>query len=614
MNKQYRVEIEGNCKTLQFAATELRRCLDLLPDQKGNGCIRLSVVCDSDTHPYDDAISIDVTAGAGTITGPNPRSVLIGVYRYLQELGCQFLFPGKTGEVFPQTICLPGSKVKIEDRPRNRYRGICIEGSNRVETLLDVIDFLPKLGFNCYFTQFQQSHTFFKWWYRHTRHPELEDSTPYPIEEAEKNLSRVVEEITKRDLIYHAVGHGWTCEPFGIPGLGWEAWTEDIPDETKQYFALVNGKRDLWDGVPLNTSLCFSNPNCRKIVVDSVIAYAYEHRNVDIIHLWLADAFNNQCECLGCSQNIPTDWYLILLNEIDAALAEQGIDTKICFLIYQELLWPPEKEKLVNPDRFVLMFAPISRTYYKSFSSNEEGVIAPFVLNHIALPESVADNVAHLQAWKQFFDGDGFLYDYHYMWAHHRDAGGYQIAGVLYDDLVNLPKLGLNGLVSCQVQRAMFPNALGITVMAKALWGGESFEEIACKYMASLYGVYAGYIGEYLKELSALSTDLDLEHPKNIDIKKSQIAERIIEITAEMIESVEHTDFSMLPIANTFLCAHAKLWNALGKVLMHMHRGEEDLKNKAWDDARRILWQMEDETEMGLDCFNFDRTFHKIFE
>ena len=53
----------------------------------------------------------------------------------------------------------------------------------------------------------------------------------------------------------------------------------------------------------------------------------------------------------------------MLLNEIDERLTALGLDTRLAFLIYFELLWPPVTQHLKNPDRFILMFAPITRTY-----------------------------------------------------------------------------------------------------------------------------------------------------------------------------------------------------------------------------------------------------------
>ncbi len=68
-------------------------------------------------------------------------------------------------------------------------------------------------------------------------------------------------EMKKRGLIHHAVGHGWTCEPFGISGLGWEEQEYTLSPQVTCSLALVNGKREIWKGVALNTNLCYSNPH-----------------------------------------------------------------------------------------------------------------------------------------------------------------------------------------------------------------------------------------------------------------------------------------------------------------------------------------------------------------
>ena len=91
--------------------------------------------------------------------------------------------------------------------------------------------------------------------------------------------------------------------------------------------------------------------------------YALNHRDISILHIWLADNYNNICECSACRARSQTDWYVMLLNEIDERLTALGLDTRLAFLIYFELLWPPVTQHLKNPDRFILMFAPITRTY-----------------------------------------------------------------------------------------------------------------------------------------------------------------------------------------------------------------------------------------------------------
>ena len=170
-------------------------------------------------------------------------------------------------------------------------------------------------------------------------------------------------------MILHLVGHGWTCEPFGIPGPGWYPHEGPIPPESVQYLAEVNGQRQLHGQIALNTNLCYGNPETRRIVTEAIVAYAQENPDVDIIHFWLADGVNNHCECPLCRDIRPSDLYVRMLNELDEKLTAAQVATKIVFLAYVDLLWPPQKERIQNPARFLLMFAPITRSYSTSFTA-----------------------------------------------------------------------------------------------------------------------------------------------------------------------------------------------------------------------------------------------------
>ena len=207
-------------------------------------------------------------------------------------------------------------------------------------------------------------------------------------------------------MIFHAVGHGWTCEPFGIPSRGWDE-SAKVPEKYRRYFALVNGERGFYKGVPLNTNLCYSYAEARKAVVENVAEYAAENKDADVIHLWLGDNYNNFCECEECAKKLPSEWYVELLNELDARLTELKIDVKIVFLIYFELLYKPLKEKFKNSDRFIMMFAPITRTYDRSLADFVEEAktktVTPFKLNKFVPPVDCAEHIRHLYDWQEVF-------------------------------------------------------------------------------------------------------------------------------------------------------------------------------------------------------------------
>lgn len=507
-------------RTIAYAADELSRCLKamdskLVIDKRTYDTFESSVegvlwigIDGTVAESIDDELRIDVKSGSGVITGSSPRAVLIAAYRFLHELGCRWIRPCDDGEIIPcKTLTKDDLNVSVSERASYRHRAVCIEGSVSYEHVYNIINWLPKVGMNGYYMQFFVPLCFFERWYKHEwnplREPESIDS------EAVVHMQRSLEEeIVKRDLMYHATGHGWTCEPFGIHGTGWNANTEEIPPETKQYFAEVNKKRELWENVALNTNLCYSNPTVREKITDAITEYCREHRSIDYLHFWLADGTNNHCECEECRKMRPSDFYVQMLNELDRKLTATGIGTKIVFLLYYDLLWEPETMHIENPERFVLMFAPITRSYYSEFADfdrSKEIELAPYVRNHIKAPSSVEENILRLKKWQEQFDGDSFDFDYHLMWHHHKDIGYCQVARLLHNDMTKLSELGLNGMVSCQLQRASFPTGLPMYAMAKALWDKSSdYEAVSREYFSAAFGKDGEAVEKYLESLSEL--------------------------------------------------------------------------------------------------------------
>ena len=168
------------------------------------------------------------------------------------------------------------------------------------------------------------------------------------------------------------------------------------------------------------------------------------------------------------------------------------------------------------------MFAPITRTYTSALADADLSipvVLAPYERNRLTMPKSVAENIARLQRWqKEQLNGDSFDFDYHLMWDHFTDPGYYECARILHRDMTNLDKFGLNGMVSCQLQRAAFPTGLPMYAMAKALWNKHAqFEEITSEYFTAAFGEEAEAVEQYLSTLSVLFDPpyLRNEKPRN---------------------------------------------------------------------------------------------------
>lgn len=457
-----------------------------------------------------DTIRIDISNGSGVITASNECAVLIAVYRFMYELGCRFLRPGADGEKIPRRTLTPEAlNVQVQETASYGNRAVCIEGSAGYEHIYNMIDWLPKVGMNSYFIQSFSPVAVFRRYYRRFYDDPRDRDYGNIISDEESIFIRdeLEAEILKRGLQFQAVGHGWTCEPFGVRRSNWTP-DDPIPDSYYPLIAEVNGKRAIYIN-PAFTNLCYSSPIVRKKMSDDVASYCEQHPSFSHVHFWLSDSVNQQCECEGCRKKRPSDFYIMMLNEIDKKLTAKNVRTKIVFLLYLDLLWAPETEKLNNPDRFILMFAPISRTYSTAFSEFDHSVkyeLSPFERNKLVMPKNVGENIVALKQWQESQPPtDSFLFDYHLMWDHHTDPGYYSVAKTLQKDMAELDQLNLNGMVSCQLQRAAFPTALPEYCMAATLWNKyRTFEELADEYFTAAFGDDGKAVKAYLAELSEL--------------------------------------------------------------------------------------------------------------
>ncbi len=546
------INVVGNDAVLDFAATEIQRYLHRIshlqciiqnelqysPDTPGIWLglyEEFSAIMAAETadHPFDDGFSLRSWREDQLIAaGLNQRSVLFAVYAYLESLGCRWVRAGADGETLPQNVPVPLHGYDVTERPSYRYRGICIEGSLSLEHGLDTIAYMAKKRFNTYFIQFQDAYQFWTRWYDRNH-----DEPRLPVETAAAYTDQLIEEIQRRGLILQMVGHGWTNECLGVRGLGWIQTTEALPPEKQALLAEVNGVRDWWGGIPLNTELCLSNPAAFDTLVNYIVDYAAERPEIELLHVWMSDGQNNRCECAGCAVKRPSDWYVDVLNALDEQMTERGITTRIVFLVYVDLLWEPVESAIKSPDRFVLMFAPISRSYRSAMldapATDEQPV--EFQLNHNQFPKSPAVNLQYLQDWRRVFSGDGFTYDYHLLWKHSMvEPTGLYIAEVLHKDVADTEHIGLQGMVNCQVQRYFFPTGLAMEVSGRTLWDKTlSFDAVKEEYFTAAFGAAGTEVQALLEELSAA-----LDHPALFDpsLRPASAYQRQLALVAPMLQ------------------------------------------------------------------------------
>ena len=630
---------------IDFSAEELKKYLRMMMPEAGEIFIkyepeakdgfRLGVMRDfgldtseAEDTTLDDILHIDTDCNGGIIAGSNPRSVLLAVYRYLRENGCFWLFPGVDGEYVPIRDVQPTKYHKMADC---RYRGQCNEGAEFQQNMLEVIDFTPKVGMNVFMLEFDTPKAYYDHYYMHRYNAQNREPEPVSADTVKQWKRQCEVEIAKRGLQFHDMGHGWTAEPFGISSTnGWAREDDNpVPDETRDMLAMIDGKRGLWNGVALNTQFCMSNEEARLIVAKYIANYAKMHRNVDYLHVWLADGCHNHCECDECCKKTPSDWYVILLNDIDGQLTKEGLDTRIVFICYTDTTWAPITEKLKNKKRFSFMLAAITRTYTDSVPMEIAPMeLSPYVRNQVgSFPETVTGYILHAKNWKRAADCPSMVYEYHF-WIHqYRDPGMMEFSKLIYDDIRGYHSHGFDGIIEDGSQRSFFPNGFNFFVYAETLFDtGADYDKLKQEYFTHAYGEMADKVIEYLQKmtdsfgmkyimgtLNAIVTN-NLENVSYFDPEREKILRWIKDMVAEyraVFEEHKNMPYRAQTVAMRLIRLHLEYCSRLSEIWVLKAAGKDKEAVDAFKTFMVDFGKYEVEIERYFDqrmCFNsFER-------
>ncbi len=598
----------GMNETVAFALDELRRYLYLIDktidvepfyydEYRASNTDAIWLVADPSLAPevedpsIDDAFRISVKDNGGIIAGTNPMSVLIAVYSLLKKLGCTWIRPGRDGEIIEEKVLEP-LNFEYEEKADYRFRGINLDCKASTQTAIDMIDWMPKEGMNNYFVESMNPEKYFKGF---CRYKDLE------LADWQAAFNMVALEAKKRGLKRHAVGHGWHMSAIGhndqtsVASLS----AKDFTEEQLSYLAMMNGKRDLYLGHNLfGTHLCYSKDFLRERMLNAIVDYLKENKGVDYLHFWLADGCNNHCECEDCQKHRPADWYVMMLNDLDRKLKAEGITSRIVCLIYVDLLWEPLEFSVENPDRFILMFAPITRTYDTSYSDFDTTGVekTPYVRNKLIWPRSAAENVVYLRDWQEKqLKGDSFLFDYHLMWNQYKEPGYRNLSRVIYEDMFNLKNLGLGGSVSCEVYNCQIPHDFPHRIMARTLWNRNVDyykEEKEC--FKETYGEDFELAFDYLDRVSntfSLIYRYYTEGEKTRDEQKA-FADNVEKLVCDFKPVIDKNILKSLPTAQhiswELLSYHADYILAYAKAYCAKYQGDVEASDKYIEEFNAI--------------------------
>ncbi|MBE6787383.1 MAG: DUF4838 domain-containing protein [Ruminococcaceae bacterium] len=569
---------------------------------------------------FDDGYVIKVHNNKGFIAGVNERSVLFGVYRLLEEWGITWVRPGPNGDHLPENPSSPD--LDINEKPSLRYRTMCIEGAISFENVLDMVDYIAKVGFNGYFVQFENAFQFFNAWYSHKQNP-YKEPEEFNYQMVDDFMLKLDEEIHKRGLLFHRIGHGWHSFPFGIPDDPAKR-PKEAPEGYVDICAEKDGKREVDKNGFYYNQLCFTRPRVINTIADAVIKYFNEHPEVDVLHFWLADALNNTCECEDCAKYRYSDAYVNIINEVTDRMKANGITKKIIPIAFLNTLWPPIQEKLRNKECLAMTWAPITRTYVKSFPNGHQRLTAPeYKINGYHKSYDIDENLSYLYEWQKEFEGDWIDYDYHLMWDQTLEAGGEGIAKIISEDLKNFESLGLKGLTTCQLQRNAFPTSIGMTTMAKTMWNKDAdFDKIREKLYFGTFGRGAAQpLMEYFSTLSdcfdlALIKDeasghdvidKDADKSEDVAILKAKM-EKAIKTMADIEPFIKAHFVNYDPCEHDswrYLDLHRQIYTLLAKSILARINGEYEKANQLRDECFDFAFKNEDFLQPVFDCFRF---------
>lgn len=373
-----------------------------------------------------------------------------------------------------------------------------------------------------------------------------------------------------------------------------------------------------------------SNAVARKKIADYLADYAKKHSNVDYLHVWLADFSNNHCECEACQKKTPSDWYMILMNDIDEALSAANLDTRIVFIAYVDTMWAPLTDMIKNTDRFSLMVAPISRSWCRSLTKDAKITLQPYERNKLIRLDSFDKYMAHLDEWQKVWHGANFSFEY-YMWTVHQlDVSGLEVARRIYEDLDDYALHKVNGVIGCGTQRCYFPNGFAHYLFARRMFDMSlTYDEILEDYFSHAYGEDWRLFRDYLKRAEECISFTYLSREESEDLGRSYYysptrAEKIKGIyplcdeAERLIEAHYTSDRRVTTVSVRLLEIHVKFLRLLADALIPKALGNEDeavAKGKIlFDEMAKIEHLYAKYFDFWLLVLNFKGIFEQRFD
>ena len=343
------------CRVTHFAAGEMSTYLKKISDVEfeiiekadcplntvllstsGKNNIFCPTACFDDKE--HDSFEVLADKDGASIQGSNGRSVLYGVYSFLEALGCSFAEPDK--EIIPEAKRLEIPCMELKSRAafklRNVFRIQIVKSrlaefdGLEPEHHLPQIDWMAKQRLNHY--------VFYVDYYRY----DLWEKYKHQILDALLDRGFIIE-VTHHSILYFCPPNE-NCD-FG--NYGAETYKENHPD---WYVPALFYGSEYQARIEL--------PEVQKIIKERYLEYLRNNPELDIVGLWPGDSAMNQ----PYPDLSNTDGYMKFWNNISDAVKKEFPEKKLCTLAYFELTPPPRQ--IIPNDNLHVWFCRHDDNYF----------------------------------------------------------------------------------------------------------------------------------------------------------------------------------------------------------------------------------------------------------
>lgn len=450
-----RIIFEARDATSQFAGTELQRYLKQISGTQfaldtAAGYRKPAVRLTLDKTLAREAYRISTKGSDLLIAGGSGSGVLYGVYDVLRRLGCRWPAPAYSF-YHGSSTCIPRRdslsitlRSVIREAPAMAIRKLDVEEgrSHTLSNLLQLIDWMPKFGFNTLMVPLNYGGWGKVKW--------------------DRWRNGLTPALKKRGLMIEVGGHGY--QNFLNASMEDSMLFKEHPD---------------WFGKDKN---CNPSPEeyevfntadsgALRYFIANILSYLQRHPEIDIFDFWPPDGARwADCPALK-SLGSGQDRQARLANLVDQAIRKLRPGLRLEIIAYAKALLPPETVSL-NPD-ILVDFCPIDQSYERQIydtMSRENNVYAKA-----------------LHAWRKAFSGDIGLYSYYrkYGWHSLPNVIPYYIA----KDLRWYKKVPLQGVsVYCEPgDWATF--ALNYYTLGRLAWNPRAdVDSLVKDFCRTLYG------------------------------------------------------------------------------------------------------------------------------